>query len=158
MPLDDTKDGLLAEKKCVVCGKVFRPAGLDDQCCSPICRTLRITKEVEERKKSSAANAVASLQTMSRPPKFDLSSKPKARAEWFMSIPTEYRGKFLRFLTPKEKEWIKEIAKKDLAEDRFFSGIYVKKGKIVEMKSSSDEEDNADAPPSPDLDDDGFED
>ena len=129
----------LETKTCVVCGKPFTPNAPDDLCCSPFCRTMRITAAVAEKKKQEKERLAATLDSMERPPRFNLAENPKARAEWFMSLPAEYKSKFLPFLTNQDLEIAKSIEQKRMAEDRFLSGFFVKRGKIVEVKSSGEE-------------------
>ena len=129
-------------KTCAICGKVFIPYQQDDECCSPICRTMYSVKVLNEERNRHDAALRAELDAMKKPPSFDLSHYPRARVEWFMSLPDEYKVRFNKFLTPQELEWVRGIAQKNLAEERFFSGFYVKKGRIVETKGSGDIEDN----------------
>lgn len=144
----ETSSASAPTRICVVCGKPFVPEGTDDQCCSPICRTLRITLAVTDRRKQEEAKRNAELDAMKQPPRFNLKEHPKARAEWFMSLPDNYKPKFLRFLTPHELEFAKAIEQRRMSEDRMLSGFFVKKGKIVEVKSKgeSDNEEFNDQP------------
>lgn len=95
----------------------------------------------EQRKKEQEAKR-AELDSLQKPPDFDLEHHPRARVEWFMSLPDEYKVRFNKFLTPQELEWARAMAQKNLAEEKFFSGFYVKNGRIIEPKGSSDGEDN----------------
>ena len=130
-------DGATLEKNCIVCGNKFIPHILEDDCCSPFCRSMKRVQDIETQKKQEENDRKAKLDSIEKPPRFNLTLQPKARAEWFMSLPEEYKPKFSKYLTPKEMEWAREIAQKNLAEDRFYSGIYVKNGKVMEVKSSS---------------------
>lgn len=126
------------EYTCVVCGKVFVPCGLDRTCCSPFCRTMRITKASQEAKDKERALEVERLDSLTFPPKFNLKEHPRARVEWFFELPDKYKSKFVRFLTPKELVWLKAMAQKRLSEEKFYSGFFVKKGKIVEVRGASE--------------------
>lgn len=130
---------------CVVCGNPFNPSGTDDLCCSPICRTMRMTSVITSQRQKEDQKRKAELDAMKQPPRFNLKDHPKARAEWFMSLPDEYKPKFRRFLSPQELDIAKAIDQKRLAEERILSGFFVKKGKIVDVKGKG--EDDADAPP-----------
>lgn len=138
---DNTENNISTEeRKCVVCGKAFVPNSQDDDCCSPFCRTMKRAMDFETCRKNEETERKAALDAMSRPPKFNLVEHPKARAEWFMSLPDEYKVKFRKFLSPQELEWARAIAQKTLADDRFFSGIYVKNGKVMGSKSSENDD------------------
>ena len=125
------------ERICCVCGNRFIPRTDDDDCCSPVCRTMKRTKEIADQHKSKEAERIAKLEALKAPPKFNLTVQPNARAEWFMSLPDDYKVKFYRFLTPHDLEKVKSLASKRLADDRFYSDCYVKNGKVIASKSAS---------------------
>ena len=142
---DDTINNISPEEKiCLVCGKAFVPNSQEDDCCSPFCRTLKRVKDFETSRKHDEVERKTSLDAMIRPPRFNLVAHPKARTEWFMSLPDEYKIKFRKFLSPQELEWAKAIAQKTLAEDKFYSGIYIKNGKVLESKSSNPDNEGED--------------
>ena len=135
IPIND----ITLESTCIVCGKEFVPQGTDLECCSPMCRTMRIVMGRSSQQK----HEMESIKDLSRPPKMDTRKNPKARAEWFMSIPATERGRFLKFLNSQELIWIKEMEQKRLSEDWFYSGFFVKKGKIVDVKAKGETEEDA---------------
>lgn len=125
---------------CVVCGKSFVAEGTDTQCCSPVCRTMRIAFATSDKQKQDEQKRREELAAMSQPPRFNLNENPKARAQWFMSLPDEFKPKFLRFLSAAEREYAKDIAQKKMSEERLLSGFFVKKGKIVEVRAANEEQ------------------
>ena len=98
-----------------------------------------MSSALSSQHKQSEQKRNAELDAMKQPPRFNLSLHPKARAEWFMSLPDEYKPKFRRFLSPQELDFAKAIEQKRMSEDRILSGFFVKKGKIVEVKSKGDD-------------------
>ena len=125
------------EKTCAVCGKRFIPYQQGEECCSPMCRTMYRVKILDEQRKKEEEAKRAELDSLQKPPDFDLKHHPRARVEWFMSLPDGYKVRFNKFLTPQELEWARAIALKNLAEEKFFSGFYVKNGRIIEPKENS---------------------
>ena len=146
------------EKTCAVCGKRFIPYQQGEECCSPMCRTMYRVKILDEQRKKEQEAKMAELDSLQKPPDFDLEHHPRARVEWFMSLPDGYKVRFNKFLTPQELEWARAMAQKNLAEEKFFSGFYVKNGRIIEPKGSSDGEDNNQTNNRNDDDDDDYED
>ena len=126
----------LAPRVCQDCGKEFIPVHPDDLGCSPRCRMFIAMKQKEQHKKDLQTAEKERMDSLSRPPRFDLKAHPYARAEWMMSIPVEYRDKFRKFLSPQEIEKMRELEKKRLSEERMYTGIYVKKDKVVDMRKS----------------------
>ena len=131
------EDNSTQMKACSVCGNRFTPRTEGDDCCSPVCRTLKRTREIANQHKSKENERNARLEALKAPPKFNLTVQPNARAEWFMSLPDDYKVKFYRFLTPHDLEKVKTLASKRLADDRFYSDCYVKNGKVIVPKSAS---------------------
>ena len=126
-------------RTCIICGTEFIPHSDEDDCCSPVCRTIKRTKDIEDLRKSKQAERCAKLDALKEPPKFNLSVQPNARAEWFMSLPDDYKIKFYRFLTPHDLEKVKSLANKRLADDRFYGDCYVKNGKVFVSRSAASE-------------------
>lgn len=141
------------ERDCAICSKKFMPHDESDACCSPFCRSMYRIKVVDAKRNSEDAARRKELESLTKPPKFDLIANPKARAEWFMSLPESYRKKFRKYLTEHEIEIARGMAQKTLAEERYYSGFYVKNGKIVESKSAA-EKDKDEAPQEKDVDED----
>lgn len=156
----DKFESIKAKSKCEVCGKGFTPYQEGDSCCSPFCRTMKRAKDVEQARSAEKIERQTQLDSMTKPPKFNLALNPRARAEWFMSLPDAYKTKFRKFLLPHELDWAKSIWQKKMSEDRFFSGIYIKNGKIIDTKmspSSNNDKDDIGAQGDEEQDDDDFE-
>lgn len=132
---------MLKPRTCKHCGKTFTPFSVDDWGCSPTCRVFIMTKEKNLEKKKREEKLKEKLDAISRIPHFDLKENPRARAEWFVALPKQYKDKFARFLTPQDQKFALEIGKKEMSEESIFSGYFVKKGKIVEVKSAPEEPD-----------------
>lgn len=127
-------------KKCAVCGKAFTPFNAGDECCSPICKTINRVKIIEKQHVKEREKEEKLLSSLTCPPEFDLESNPKARVEWFMQLPQDYRIKFSKCLTPQEVGWARAIAQKSLSEERFYSGITFRKGKVSDNKNASEDD------------------
>lgn len=126
------------EKICAECGKSFVPAHEEDECCSAFCRAMHRVSMIDKSCKAQKSAQKAELDAMKKPPNFDLQKFPRARVEWFMALPDEYKMRFSQFLSPIEIEWAREMAHKSLAEEKYFSGFFVKHGKIIETKATSE--------------------
>lgn len=99
-----------------------------------------MTRAFATEKAKAEEDKISDYKRLYKPPKFDIKRHPKARAEWFMKLPDEFKFKFRKFLSREELEWAREIAKKQMAEEKFYSGFYVKNGKIIEEKKSREQE------------------
>ena len=114
---------------------------------------MRMFSSREERRSKTEAEEQERLDSLDRPPSFNLKANPRALAEWFMALPQKYRAKFSHFLSDKDREFAREIEQKRMSEERYLSGFFVKKGKIVEVKASTtDEPENNEQPDSRDND------
>ena len=99
-----------------------------------------MTRAFATEKAKAEEDKMSDYKRLDKPPKFDLKRHPKARAEWFMKLPDEFKFKFRKFLSREELEWTREIAKRQMAEEKFYCGFYVKNGRIIEDKKSRDPE------------------
>ena len=132
----DSQDS--TERICIICGKKFTPSMEGDECCSAFCRTQRICQKMSDKRKEEESKARESLLAQTKPPDLDLDQNPKARVQWFDSLPLELRGKFYKFLSPQEKNWVHSLAQKRLNEDKDLCGYFVKNGRIVEVKAKAE--------------------
>ena len=96
---------------------------------------MRMFSSREERRSKTEAEEQERLDSLDRPPSFNLKANPRALAEWFMALSQKYRAKFSHFLSDKDREFAREIEQKRMSEERYLSGFFVKKGKIVEVKA-----------------------
>ena len=138
--MEDTTKIAEQEFVCVVCGEKFVPNGTDTTCCSPLCRARKVTLQMKDIREKEKSEEEMRLEALTFPPKFNLKIHPKARVEWFSNLPDRFKKKFARFLTDEEQDMLRAMAQKSLSEEKFYSGLSVKKGKVIDSRSSSDDE------------------
>ena len=136
--MEDNYSKAIEDRICVVCGKTFSPHDDADECCSAFCRSMRRAMVIDEIIKQEQSSKISEIENLTEPPQVDLEVNPRARVEWFMSLPDKYKPRFSGYLTPWEVELARGIAHKDLVDERFFSGFFVKNGKVIETKNFSE--------------------